>query len=249
MRQLTLDVRTEAESSLDNFVVGANAQLLERLRALACDPASAALYLWGPAHSGRSHLLRATAAAARAAGHDVAHIEAAAVGGELPRPAGGLLAIDDVDVLGEAGQVALFRAFNDMAGARMRLLASGPCAPRHLALREDLRTRLGGALVFELHPLGEEDAARSVERHATARGLRLAPEIVPYLLRRGRRDLSFLLAALDALDELSLTRQRPITLAMVRELLDGVPNRDPAPQRPCPPDRPDPKQASDPDTP
>ncbi|MBI4755579.1 MAG: DnaA regulatory inactivator Hda [Betaproteobacteria bacterium] len=249
MRQLTLDVRAEPEPSLDNFVVGANAQVLERLRALACDPASAALYLWGPQHGGRSHLLRSTVAAARAAGQEAMYLEAAAVGTELPLAPGGLLAIDDVDVLGEAGQVALFRAFNDMAGARIRLLASGPCAPRHLALREDLRTRLGAALVFELHPLGEEDAARSMERHAAARGLRLAPEIVPYLLRRGRRDLPFLMAALDALDELSLTRQRPITLAMARELFDSQPDREATPKRSCPPAALDPKPPSDPDIP
>ena len=51
------------------------------------------------------------------------------------------------------------------------------------------------------------------------RGLRLEPEIVQYLLRHGRRDLTSLLRTLDALDAASLERKRAITLPLLREVL------------------------------
>mgnify|MGYP002139927479 CR=1 FL=1 len=58
-RQLLLDLHRSQIPSFDNFVPGANAELLERLRQLAEPQETDALYLWGPAGSGRSHLLRA----------------------------------------------------------------------------------------------------------------------------------------------------------------------------------------------
>ena len=63
MKQLVLDLRPDATPTLENFVVGANAELLATLARLAAATAGQAplphLYLWGGAGSGRSHLLRA----------------------------------------------------------------------------------------------------------------------------------------------------------------------------------------------
>ncbi|CAG0989333.1 partial DnaA regulatory inactivator Hda, partial [Burkholderiales bacterium] len=70
-QQLTLDIRPERNPTLDNFVAGANAELVARLRAAAQPRAFDAVYLWGPAGCGRSHLLQATRAAAEQAGRRV----------------------------------------------------------------------------------------------------------------------------------------------------------------------------------
>ena len=43
--------------------------------------------------------------------------------------------------------------------------------------------------------------------------------MVEFLLRHGRRELSSLLAVLDALDTASLERKRPITLPLLREMM------------------------------
>ena len=73
MKQLVLDIRPDAPPTLENFVAGSNAELVATVSLLA-DPATAAqlparhIFLWGGAGSGRSHLLRATAAMAREAG-------------------------------------------------------------------------------------------------------------------------------------------------------------------------------------
>jgi DnaA family protein len=61
-RQLALPIQPPPAPSLDNFVPGANGELLARLRELAAGRcAEAVIYLWGAPGSGRSHLLAASA--------------------------------------------------------------------------------------------------------------------------------------------------------------------------------------------
>ena len=144
---------------------------------------------------------------------------AADVDASLPETAAALLAIDDVDQLAPEAQIALFNAFNRARGNGQSLLLSGPAAPLGLRLREDLRTRIGQSLIYEVQPL--DDAARAAILAALAerRGLRLADEVVDFLLRHGRRELSTLRAVLDTLDAASLERKRPITLPLLREMI------------------------------
>jgi len=101
----------------------------------------------------------------------------------------------------------------------MTLITSGCAAPLHLNLREDLRTRIGQSLIFEVKALNDDDRLAILNAQAAARGLRLDPDIVQYLLRHGRRDLTSLLRTLDALDAASLERKRAITLPLLREIL------------------------------
>jgi DnaA family protein len=49
--------------------------------------------------------------------------------------------------------------------------------------------------------------------------LSLSAGVVPYLLTHFRRDMQSLSTMLDALDRYSLETQRPITLPLLRELL------------------------------
>src|SRR6185295_5817389 len=98
-------------------------------------------------------------------------------------------------------------------------LAAGNAAPVGLALREDVRTRLGAGLVFQLRLLSDAQKAEALRGHAGGRGFALSPEIIDYLLRHGQRDLPSLLTVLDALDQYSLQTKRPITLPLLREVL------------------------------
>ncbi|MBN8442582.1 MAG: DnaA regulatory inactivator Hda [Thauera sp.] len=224
MKQLVLDIRPDAPPTLDNFVSGANAELVAMLTLLA-DRATAAqlparhLYLWGTPGSGRSHLLRATIAMAREAGRPTHLLAATDIDDALPETPDALLALDDVDQLRADAQVALFNAFNRARGNGQSLLLSGSCAPLGLSVREDLRTRIGQSLIYEVQPLDDDSRAAILATLAERRGLRLAEEVVEFLLRHGRRELSSLLAVLDALDAASLERKRPITLPLLREMM------------------------------
>jgi len=196
-RQLPLDISPAAEPTFDSFIAGANAEALERVRALAAgDLHESIVYLWGEPGSGRSHLLRAAA-----------------------RANPNLVVADDVETLDAAGQQALFVAINGAREGQAAVLAAGSSAPAGLALREDLRTRLGWGLVYQLKPLSDAEKALHLRAEAHRRGLRLTDEVVWYLLHHLPRDVASLNAVLEVLDRHSLARQRPITLPLIREAL------------------------------
>ena len=86
-------------------------------------------------------------------------------------------------------------------------------------MRDDLRTRLGWSLVYQVQALTDAEKTEALRRHAAERGFRLPDEVTDYLLRHMRRDLPTLMAMLDALDEWSLTAKKPVTVALLRQLL------------------------------
>jgi DnaA family protein len=129
--------------------------------------------------------------------------------------------LDDCDQLSEEQQIAAFALFNQVREAGGSWVASANQAPAQLKLREDLRTRLGWGLIYELHGLSDEEKLDALSKSAESRGLSLSPGVLPYLLTHFRRDMPSLSAMLDALDRYSLETQRPITLPLLRELLQS----------------------------
>lgn len=217
MKQLVLDVRLDAPPRLDNYFAGDNQALLAALADQARGTISDHIYLWSAPAMGRSHLLRAAAVAAA----DGCYLSPAQV--IEPLPANALLAIDDVHTLDAAGAIALFNAFNRAREHGQHLLLAGDAPPRALTLREDLRTRIGQCLVFEIQPLTDTARSAILSSMAAQRGLRLDGDVVRHLMRHGRRDMPALVGTLDALDRASLERKRPITLPLLRDLLrDGL---------------------------
>lgn len=222
MSQLLLDISPDRHPSLDNFVVGRNLELLSALRhALSGNSSERCIYVWGEAGSGKSHLLQACVRAAL----DMQHSAIYAQGSVPPRSmdmGAAVVAVDDVEALDDAAQIALFDLYNQMRDNGGMLLVSGKESPLHLGLRDDLRTRLGWGLVYQLHGLSEEEKAQALVRHAHARGFVLPAEVTQYLLRHGRRDLPSLMAVLDALDEHSLRLHRAPSVPLLKEILQQV---------------------------
>ena len=99
------------------------------------------------------------------------------------------------------------------------LVATGNAPPMGLAVREDLRTRLGWGHVFALAPLGEAEVRAALRREADRRGTFLSDEVMDYLLTRFARDLKHLMAQLDRLDEFSLASKRAITVPLLKRML------------------------------
>lgn len=220
MKQLILDIHPDAPPTLDNFVAGSNLQLLDTLENLP--HTTTHLYLWGEQMCGRTHLLQAAVRHCKAAQRAAQYLSASEVSGAidaLPDTPNLLLAIDDVDQLSDAAQISLFNAFNRARSNQQTLLLSGPCPPRALALREDLRTRIGQCLIFEVQPLDDTARARILTTLAERRGLALTDELIQFVLRHGQRDLPSLVNLVTRLDRTSLEHQRPITLPLLRSLL------------------------------
>ena len=214
MTQLLLDIAPDWVPTLDNFVVGRNVELLSALRhALSGSASERCFYLWGEAGSGKSHLLQALVQQARVLGCSAAYVK-----GDVPQQAQ-VVAIDDVQVLDDSQQIALFELYNKIRESGGMLLVSGTAAPAHLTLRDDLRTRLGWGLVYQVHALSDAEKEQALQRHAQARGLVLPNEVTQYLLRHGRRDLPALLALLDALDAHCLRLKRGATVPLLKEVM------------------------------
>ena len=195
MRQLALGISPPPEPSLDNFVPGQNAELLARLRDLKAGKlAESIVYIWGEAGSGRSHLLHACARA-------------------------GLVTADDVDALDERRQIELFNQINAAREAGTAVLAAGDAPPAQLGLREDVKSRLAWGLVYHVKALSDAERSLYLVAEGERRGMRLADDVVSYLLARVRRDLASLGSILDALDRASLEQKRHLTLPLVRDVL------------------------------
>lgn len=222
MNQLALDLLAVAPPTLDNFVPGRNLECVDRLRHIAAgERAHRFVYLWGAPGSGRSHLLRAIAAGGRLLGPQSSKA-LFAFDAQCP-----VYACDDAHRLDKTRQHALFHLFNQVqASAGAALVTAGDAPPLGLPLREDLRTRLGAGLVFELQLLSDDEKAAALRRVADERGVAVSPDVVPWLLTHRSRDIRALLEQFDALDRYAFERKRPITLPLVREWLQR--ERDPA---------------------
>jgi DnaA-homolog protein len=219
LSQLLLDISPEKQPSLDNFIVGRNLELLSALRhAIAGSSGERCFYLWGEAGSGKSHLLKACVFAALENKHSAIYAQGS-VPSQIPDKVTAVVAVDDVETLGDAAQIGLFNLYNRMRETAGMLLVSGRESPLHLQLRDDLRTRLGWGLVYQVHGLSDQEKSRALTQHAHERGFVLSVEVTQYLLRHGRRDLPSLISALDALDELSLRLHRAPSVPLLKEIL------------------------------
>jgi DnaA-homolog protein len=196
MQQLLLDIQPPPLASFDNFKLGKNAEAVMSIReAIHGKAPSRFVYLWGVNGSGKTHLLTA----AKAQG---AHIA------------------DNVHTLDEAAQIDLFNEYNRLKELGETLIAAGLHAPTQMGLRDDLATRLAWGLVYQLQPLTDQEKAEALQAHAQERGMKLPDEVIAYCLRYLRRDLPTLMAVLDALDNWSLVTKKPVTVPMLKKLLE-----------------------------
>ena len=206
MKQLLLDIQPPAAPSLDNFVVGRNAEALFQLQRTVLEQDEARfIYLWGADGCGKSHLISACNALASSQQLN-------------------MICVDDVHLLGDEEQIALFDLYNQLRESGGRMLVSGIAAPGQMGLRDDLATRLAWGLSYQLHPLSDEEKAQALRNHAEAKGMRLPDEVLDYCLRHLRRDMPSLIATIDALDEWSLTDKRAVTLPLLKQLLQHIPH-------------------------
>ena len=220
MEQLIFELATQEPPAFANFVQGRNAEALTTLRRFAeGENAETGIVLWGAPGVGKTHLLRAAVGGAHAAGRDAHYFASPS---DVTAAAPGLhafIAVDRADSADATAQGRLFTLYNALAASHGQLAVATQTAPARLALRDDLRTRLGHGLIFEIVSLADADKASALAVYARERGLHLSDDVIGYLLAHGRRDMSALVATLAALDRRSLSLKRPITVPLLREWL------------------------------
>jgi DnaA family protein len=216
MKQLVLDLGADPAHSLESFQVGENAELAHLMHLFA-ERASREhfAYLWGDSGAGKTHLLQALAATAGSR-----YIPSDAAGDQFAyAPDVSLYLLDDCDRLSGARQIDAFALFNQIREHGAYMVSTGPVPPAVLPVREDLRTRMGWGLVYQIHGLSDDQKIAALTQAAEARGLTLSASVLPYLLSHFKRDMRSLSTMLDALDQYSLETQRPVTLSLLRDLL------------------------------
>ncbi|GAB3263880.1 DnaA/Hda family protein [Chitinimonas naiadis] len=220
MKQLPLDLQLPEPCGFDDYLIGPNLEAFLALKALADGAGSeGCVYLWGASGTGKSHLLKAATQRAMVAGLYAHYWDAAVT--PLDELAHGyeLLAVDHVDGLDAEGQIALFSLINAQREAGRAILTAGRLPPARQALREDLTTRLGWGLVFEIGEPDDEDKAALLRHRARARGCEVEEAVCRWLVIHQSRDLGALTRLLDKLDRAALAAGRPLTLPFAREAL------------------------------
>ncbi len=217
MQQIPLAIGPEPLPTFESFLPGANAAAHAQLQALQLP--AAPVYLWGPAGSGKTHLLRALAQRQQQQGQRVGWFDARDAVPWTLAADWSLVVIDRCEALDAAAQQAAFALFVEATGQGVQIAAAGRLPPVDLPLRDDLRTRLGWGHVFALQPLAEAETRAALRREADRRGIFLSDEVMDHLLTRFERDMGSLIGLLDRLDQFSLARSRAVTVPLLRSML------------------------------
>jgi DnaA family protein len=220
MKQLPLDLQLPEPFGFDDFLIGPNLEVFLALKDLADGRSSeSVIYLWGEHGVGKRHLLQATVARAQEAGYTAHYYDAARSPLEESAHGAQLIAVDHVDALDSESQILLFGLINMQRELGSAIVMSGVLPPMKQQLREDLRTRLGSGLVFEILPPADEDKAALLRHRARARGCDVDETVCRWLVTHRSRDLGSLTRLLDQLDREALAAGRPLTLPFIKDRL------------------------------
>lgn len=227
MKQIALDIGVPTGPRLGNYLAGPNDEALQHLRMCVESELRSPVptYLWGPPGSGRTHLLRAVRQQLADRGVPAGWMDADRLDGGGFDPRWRAVLMDDVHLYTVDQQHQAFRWFVEAmsadAGPTRWVLAAGDRPPAQLPLREDLRTRLGWGHVMALRVLDETERRAVLRQQADERGVFLSDEVMNFMLSRFSRDLGSLLELLDRLDAFSLRTQRPVTIPLIKSMLES----------------------------
>jgi DnaA family protein len=224
--QLPLGIGLRDSSVFSSFFAGHNRPVIDAMRSLRDGEPPRCVWLHGADGVGKSHLLQAVCADAGQRALTAAYLPLGApeMSPELLAGCGQLahVCIDDVQLVAgeQEWERALFSLYQEMEDHRGRLWVASASTPAALPIRlRDLASRLSGALVLTLHPLGDDAQIEALKLRAQLRGFELPAETARYLLRRLPRDMASLCTFLDELDQASLAAQRRLTVKFVSQVL------------------------------
>lgn len=226
-QQLPLALQLRDDATFDNFFAGDNRLLVDQLRQFLSNDEHY-LFLYGPAGSGRSHLLQALCNRAQEQQVSAVYFPLKDCKDYPPEQlfdgleAVSLICLDDVDaIVGDAvWEQALFNLFNRLQAGGRKLLVSANSAVRELPLSlPDLASRLSWGSVFKLNRLTEPQLIALIIFRADLRGLELSEEVAQFIYHRCQRDTHALIGVLNQLDKASLQEQRRLTIPFVKAAL------------------------------
>ena len=239
--QLPLSIGLRDDCRFDNYFIADNREAVAALQQHSQEPPSAgsgsdpAIYVWGSAGTGKTHLLHAACHQASNHATAVAYLPLAQASMQTDQldPAMleglehlALICIDDIQAI--AGQpqweTALFHLYNRIhsGSTGARCIIAGNSSPHGMGLHmPDLISRLCWGQVLHLNVLDDEAVIAALQLRARHRGLELPEEVARFLWRHYPRDMTSLFALLERLDRDSLAAQRKLTIPFVKTFMQA----------------------------
>ncbi len=226
IQQLALDLGFEHNlSTFDTFITGDNAEIISILKNLANKPLNKApsrmIYIWGGAEVGKTHLLQSVHSKLKQKDDFSVYLTHKNNLDNFyfyDKPC--CYCIDDVHMLNPEQQIAVFSLINEIRNyPKSSIITCGNLAPKYLDMREDLRTRLGWGLIYQIKELNNSNKKIAIINNAKYRGINLNSEIADWLLNNSYTDMNSLMDVLNALDTYSLQQKKPVSLFMLKRML------------------------------
>jgi chromosomal replication initiation ATPase DnaA len=216
MMQLTLDLPRRIALSRSDFLISdSNAAAVGWIDRWPDWP-SRALALHGPAGSGKTHLLHlwcGQTAGVIVPGEALSEEVVARLVWERRHR----IAVDDAE---RASELALLHLYNLCMEGRGGLLVAARQPPAAwTVVLPDLDSRLRAVLAIEIGLPDDALLGAVLVKHFADRQLRVAPEVIAYLLTHMERSFAAAAEMACRLDSVSLRDRRAITVPLARQLL------------------------------
>ena len=195
MDQLLLNIHPPSIKSLENFVIGDNFEAISVIKKFTTDKNLQFFYLWGVQGSGKSHLSSV-----------VKNIN--------------ILVIEDIESMSDIEQIQAFGIFNNCKENGKKLFITGSNSPNNMGLRSDLASRLSWGIVYQIKALTDNEKKLALLNHSKQKGMSSNVKVIEYCMKNLKRDLHYLIATLDALDNWSLKTKKPMTIPLLKKLLE-----------------------------
>jgi DnaA regulatory inactivator Hda len=174
------------------------------------------LVIYGPPASGKTHLASVWQKASGAE----ALTEAMLSGGGLPKA----IIVDDAQAyVGDAvRETALFHLYNRAKEAGSHILFTAAVPPREWGFSlPDLKSRLLAAPAVAVGSPDEQTMAVVLVKLFSDRQLFVPQDVVQFILARIERSFAALRDIADSVDRKALAEKRPVTIPLVREILQA----------------------------
>ena len=195
MDQLLLNIHPPSIKSIENFVIGDNFEAISVIKKFTTDKNLQFFYLWGVQGSGKSHLSSVV-------------------------KNNNILVIEDIESMSDIEQIQAFSIFNDCKENGKKLFITGSNSPNNMGLRSDLSSRLSWGIVYQIKALTDNEKKLALLNHSKQKGMSSNVKVIEYCMKNLKRDLHYLIATLDALDNWSLKTKKPMTIPLLKKLLE-----------------------------
>lgn len=213
--------------TFESFVVcdgnSAGLQFARRIADLA--DSENLLYIHGPSGSGKTHLLKAIChvlESSGSAGVQYLSCREVVTAQEFVErfAAASALLLDDIHLLTNdaAMRAGLWQVFNDFYGTGRKVALAGLFPPRELPYLDDhLVSRLLWGLVARVDASDDHSRRMILKKIADDRQVRVPEEVIEFILVNTSREVGDLISSFEAVYRLSMSKNRKITLPLVRE--------------------------------